>query len=310
MLGPLCVGCCAFELERHDPDRGAPDLWRLLGSAVCRSPSDRRHRLAIADSKKLKRHLSPGAAGHPLQHLERGVLSFCRAVGVPTVDDVALFDHLEAQVPPHPWYDSTSPLPLAHQAVELDLSAGVLKRTMDAAGVRCVLLACRMIPAEELNSQVDKMGTKASVNLCSVMWRIEALWRRWPESHPRVVVDRLGGRIHYRRALSVCFPDARIRVLAEGPALSRYRLRRNGSLLTVSFGPHAEDTHLPVALASMIAKYVRDLMMLRMNRFFGSLLPELKPTAGYVTDARRYLDQIGPLMKRLGISPSQLIRQV
>ncbi len=80
--------------------------------------------------------------------------------------------------------------------------------------------------------------------------------------------------------------------------------------MTGSFGQHAEDAHLPVALASMIAKYVRDLMMLRMNRFFGSRMPELKPTAGYVTDARRYLDQIGPLMKRLGISPSQLIRQV
>ena len=231
-------------------------------------------------------------------------------MGVQTADDVALFDHLEAQVPPQPWYDSSTPLPLAHQAVELDLAAGVLKRAMDAAGARCVLLACRMIPAEELNRQVAKMGTKASVNLCSVMWRIEALWRGWPESHPRVVVDRLGGRIHYRRSLSVCFPGARIRVLAEGPALSRYRLQRNGSLLTVSFGPHAEDAHLPVALASMIAKYVRDLMMLRMNRFFGSRLPELKPTAGYVADARRYLDQIGPLMKRLRISPSRLIRRV
>lgn len=47
--------------------------------------------------------------------------------------------------------------------------------------------------------------------------------------------------------------------------------------------------HLPVALASMIAKYVRELAMHRFNRYWSKRMPELKPTAGYTLDARRWL---------------------
>jgi len=57
----------------------------------------------------------------------------------------------------------------------------------------------------------------------------------------------------------------------------------------VTFQPEAEAAHLPVALASTFAKYVRELAMARLNRYFNALDPELKPTAGYTTDARRWL---------------------
>ncbi len=73
MLGPLCLGCTAFVLNEYDPSQGAPDLWRILNRAVCRSARDRRHRIAIEDSKKLKGANSGSV--HPLRALERGVLS-------------------------------------------------------------------------------------------------------------------------------------------------------------------------------------------------------------------------------------------
>ena len=79
--------------------------------------------------------------------------------------------------------------------------------------------------------------------------------------------------------------------------------------MTVSFETGAEQKHLPVALASMIAKYVRELLMARLNRFFCGHLPELKPTAGYVQDGRRYLAEITPLIEELGLSRSSLIRK-
>jgi hypothetical protein len=63
-----------------------------------------------------------------------------------------------------------------------------------------------------------------------------------------------------------------------------------------------------VALASMIAKYVRELHMARLNRFFTGHMPELKPTAGYFTDARRYLREIAPVIDELGLSRPSLIR--
>ena len=81
LLGPLCVGCAAFVL----PDAGdapatsaadAPPLclWKALSGAVCRATNDKRRRIAVEDSKKLKG--AKDAAGHPLRHLERGVAAF------------------------------------------------------------------------------------------------------------------------------------------------------------------------------------------------------------------------------------------
>ena len=308
MLGPLSVGCSVFAIDGHDPADGAPDLWQILDQAVCRNRRDRHHRIAVEDSKKLKGANS--APTHPLRHLERGVLAFLQTRGAPPISDQAMFDTLEVRVPDVPWYESSTPLPVALVADELRISTAVLRRAMTATGVRCELMRCEVIPAEEFNRQVAAMRTKASVNLCCVMRRLDEVWRRWPKDHPRVIVDRLGGRIHYLRVLQLCFPQTRIHVLAERPAVSRYRLDHDGSLLTVSFVRNAETQHLPVALASMIAKYVRELMMLRLNRYFQKQLPQLRPTAGYVQDARRYVREIEPVLHQLHLSPSRLIREV
>ncbi len=148
------------------------------------------------------------------------------------------------------------------------------------------------------------------MNFAAVVRLVDAVWRRWPEAHARVVVDRQGGRVHYRQDLQQAYPDAAIRIVAETTALSRYRLDRPGSRLTVSFVREAETRHLPVALASMLAKYVRELFMLRLNRFFHGHLPEVRPTAGYVQDARRYLAEIDPVIARLGLDRPALVRRV
>ncbi|MCH8152259.1 MAG: hypothetical protein IH830_07790 [Planctomycetes bacterium] len=308
MLGPLCIGCSAFALQQYDPADGAPDLWRILSNAVCQSRRDRRRRIAIDDSKELKGPNS--AATHPLRHLERGVLACCLASGASPRSDDGLFDHLQVRVPEVPWYDSSTPLPLAHTADELRVAASVLQRALAGANVRLELMRCEVIAAGEFNRQVEAMRNKANVNLCGVMRRLDELWRRWPRCHPRVIVDRLGGRIRYLRTLQLSFPEAQICILTERPTLSRYQLDQAGSRLTVSFVQHAERQHLPTALASMIAKYVRELMMIRLNRYFQAQLPRLRPTAGYVKDARRYLIEIEPVMKRLSLSPSQLVRSV
>jgi ribonuclease HII len=53
-----------------------------------------------------------------------------------------------------------------------------------------------------------------------------------------------------------------------------------------------------VALASMIAKLGRELLMRRFNAYWGERFNELNgraihPTAGYATDARRWLEEVG-----------------
>ncbi|MBT4767319.1 MAG: hypothetical protein HOO04_03055 [Phycisphaerae bacterium] len=78
--------------------------------------------------------------------------------------------------------------------------------------------------------------------------------------------------------------------------------------IEIRFAAQADANHLPVALASMTAKYVRELLMIRLNRFFQNHMPELKPTAGYVEDGRRFVSDIEPVIASAGLNRSALIR--
>ena len=71
MLGPLCVASTCFVIADADPAAGPPDLWKALSGAVCRKASDKKKRIAIDDSKRLKGASS--ARLHPCRHLERGL---------------------------------------------------------------------------------------------------------------------------------------------------------------------------------------------------------------------------------------------
>ena len=310
MLGPLCVGCATFCIDEHDPGHGKVDLWKHLSRAVCRKKTDRKHRIAVDDSKHLK-GASKGKT-HPLKHLERGVLSFLAASENNPHDlpatDVDLFDLIDTRLPKAPWYDSVTELPVANDLDQLRIATSRLQRIMREQQVHCCLMGVEVIDAGPFNQQVDLMGNKANVNFGAVMKHVDRIWGRWPQEHPRVIVDQQGGRTHYREPLQMAFPEAHIRIVAEEEAISRYRLDRGGSQLTISFLKEAEIKHLPVALASMIAKYIRELAMIRMNRHFQAQMPELKPTAGYVQDARRYLVEIEPIIRSCEIDRRALVR--
>lgn len=78
--------------------------------------------------------------------------------------------------------------------------------------------------------------------------------------------------------------------------------------LTVRFLVEADSLHLPTALASMIAKYTRELLMARFNRWFTRKAPNVAPTAGYASDAKRFWGEIEPLLPQLGIEAASLKR--
>ena len=59
----------------------------------------------------------------------------------------------------------------------------------------------------------------------------------------------------------------------------------------------------------MTAKYVRELHMVLFNRWWRQHDPELKRTAGYVQDARRFLADTKSLRRQLGIEDRLLIRR-
>jgi hypothetical protein len=65
---------------------------------------------------------------------------------------------------------------------------------------------------------------------------------------------------------------------------------------------------LAAALASMTAKYLREISLRPFNRFWQEHVPGLKPTAGYPNDARRFKAEILAAQQRLGIDDRVLWR--
>jgi ribonuclease HII len=313
MLGPLCVASTVFVLEEHEPADGAPDMWALLEEAVCRSRRDRRHRIAVDDSKKLKSARS--ATVHPCRHLERGVLSFLPLIDAPDAlqlpaDDEALLTRLGATAPGHRWYAFSHPLPVGQSADELHITARRLQRAMEAQSIRMDDLALRLVDAHDLNREYERTGSKAAVNMHAVLQLVQRIWEKHGEAHPRIMIDRQGGRQHYLRELQIAWPEAHHHVIAESEALSRYRVEAGARVMTLSFCRGGDGRHLPIALASMTAKYVRELMMLRLNRYFRQFVVDLKPTAGYVQDARRYLRDIDAVIRSQAVAREALVRCV
>jgi hypothetical protein len=319
LLGPLCVGLSVFRVRENAEPSKLPDLWKLLSRGVCRHPEragahDKRGRIAVADSKELKLSNSVKTT-HPLIHLERGVLTFCRCMtgqagGAPP-DDAALFDRLGATLTGHECYGiAPRPLPLVLTPPEIQIAANVLGAAMADAGVELVALRCELVDESRYNRIIRDAGNKAETTAAAVGEHLRRVWDllclQEPDTRLGIVCDRLGGRAQYAGLLERELDGCGVQIVEETDVSSRYavtgrdpqgRERRAG----VSFLVEGESAHLPVALASMVAKFVRELAMMRFNQYWGQTMlasagREIKPTAGYRNDAQRWLDEMGDVL--------------
>ncbi len=293
MLGPLCVGRVSMQVngwspaaEDGEPNR-VPDLWSMLSASIAKSRKAAKGRITIADSKKLKLP-SSSVRNHPLVHLERGVLAMLGTVGEIPKTDQELFDRLGVVIEDRPWFGGDPiPLPVGSDPGMLRIDANDLRQTMERAGVSLADLQVRAMGVDAYNGVVRAHGTKAATTaqlLLEHLGDIKTISNPSEPGHTRIVIDRQSGRTHYAKLLSRVWDG--LAVLEESDRASRYAIGESLGVLLVSKG---DDAYFPVALASMAAKYVRELMMARFNRYWSVKLPELKPTAGYVQDARRWL---------------------
>ena len=69
------------------------------------------------------------------------------------------------------------------------------------------------------------------------------------------------------------------------------------------------ESRAPVALASMAAKYVRELSMQAFNAFWADRLPGLRPTAGYPTDALRWRHDAATAIEQAHVAADDLWRR-
>jgi len=105
----------------------------------------------------------------------------------------------------------------------------------------------------------------------------------------QVSVDRLGGRKYYLAAISKWWPEANISVVEEKPNCSAYKGIVDSQQLSVKFMVSGEDHSCLIALASCLAKYVREVHMCLFNNYWRGKYPHLPETTGYYNDGMVWL---------------------
>jgi hypothetical protein len=283
--------------------------WDLWNSAVSQKHPRRSELLFVADSKRVFDG-SPSSRAR----LAATALSFLRAAGNPAVCGR---DLLHSPVPPlrpqeeasAPWFGSwLQTLPSEVPQQQLKRQAAALEAAMESSACRVLEAAVRIAPAGELNASFERTQNKAVSTWALVAPILTHLWQIYGQRQVAVVLDRQGGRWHYGGLLAQEFPFCEIQTLKESSDLAQYRICGAERRMLLTVRPKAEDSSLPVAVGSCLAKYARESVMGAFNRWFTDFQEELKPTAGYVTDARRWLLDARPALAKAKVPTELLIR--
>ena len=300
-LGPLVVAATAWQVG-CGPD-GVEEAFRRIAAAdglrTEGSP-------LWGDSKQIYR------AGQGFAALERGVLAGIElATAAQPADWPALATAIGAIAPPPTTTGVCSDWQLL-DAVRLPHEADreACRAAADAAravlgGERATLvaIACRAIYPREFNDWLDRGLNKSDILSRATLELAASLA---PVDEPTVIwCDRHGGRKSYAPLVARHFDAPLVQAIEETQARSAYAVSPR-CRIEFSVGGEAR---LPVALASMTAKYVRELAMEAFNRFWSSRVPGLAATAGYPVDARRWRTDAAEAIHRAGVADDDLWRR-
>jgi ribonuclease HII len=147
---------------------------------------------------------------------------------------------------------------------------------LEGLGIAVLHASCVVTCAKRLNEGVARGLSRFDLDL-------HAMERLALDVRERVGVDvvatcgKVGGFDRYAAAFGPL--NGRLHaVVKEGRAHSEYSLPGFGSL---AFVRDAEDKHLLVSMASLVGKWVRDLLMARIVRYHRTLDPDLPNASGY-----------------------------
>lgn len=299
-LGPFVMTLVAC----HVPEPLAEaNLWDMLADAVRRPGDAADGRLIVADSKQV---YSPARGW---AELEKTALASLNEVPADFGDLLAHLSRPDlGQLQREPWFTGNTSLPTGADPQEVQSARALWRRVAESTQVRCGFCCSAIVPAPRFNDLVDRWDSKSAVLSVSLTELIARCLQVTSPEPMIFTIDKHGGRNAYSAVLQEAFPLGVVLAEAEGRSRSVYRVHGLDRDVCVTFMPKADVNSFPVALASMVSKYVRELLMGEFNRFWQALVPDLKPTAGYPVDAVRYIEAIRPALLRLGIAERSVWR--
>ena len=291
-LGPLTVTGTLWKV-----DEPSVDLYNALPDSV-RSES-KGEGIFIADSKRV---YSSGSIGE----LETSVLSLIYSV---TGEIPRTWLELLEAICPAEFVDQVPDQTWLHgRELELPLKADIerVKRMGQAfldesaeSSVELLEIQCVPIFPLQFNSQVESLGNKATLLSSETLQIVQRLMAR-TDDDLEIGCDKHGGRSKYAALIQQFLTDEFVMVGEESLQVSDYSFRENDRDVVVRFQAKGES-FLPTALASLVSKYLREVIMRLWNDFWQLQIPGIKPTKGYPVDAKRFKSEIAKVQAKLGI---------
>jgi len=304
-LGPLVVAATAWRTAAG-PDETEAAVARAVDAASTAAGGGR----LWHDSKEVYR------AGDGMEALEHGVVTGLLLAGTACPAGWPALERSFGPISPAEggdghWHElATLALPVAAVAAACAATAAAAREPLARHGVSLCRVACRSIYPREFNALLARGLNKSDI-LSQTTLDLAALLRSEAADEPALVwCDRHGGRKRYGGLVARHFDAPLVRPLEETPARSAYAVPATGggAACRVEFCVGGE-ARPPVALASMAAKYVRELAMRAFNAFWSARQPGLEPTAGYPTDAIRWRRDAAATIARERVADDDLWRR-
>jgi len=307
-LGPLVLTATVWEVP------GSPkktDFWSTFADIAASEVTEECGRLHVGDSKAV---YSTSIGLGPLERSTLAALGVAsrlpsglhdllgQLTGSAAIDGGALprGDHAREL-----WFaDTDLDLPLTDEGKSAAEAAHRWRAICESSGVRLVAIQCDVVPPRRWNRATRETDNKATVLSRLSLQLLRRVWNPDDPTPTIVFADKHGGRNRYGSLLDECLDGQMVWCQGESRDESIYRVGQT----EIRFEPRSER-HFPVALASMVSKYVRELVMELFNRFWRFHLPELKPTRGYPLDARRFREEVAEVQARLAIPDEMFWRE-
>jgi len=301
-IGPLVIAASAWSVPL--PMDASASLASTLPAVF--TPKSYRpgcQHIPLGDSKQL---YTPGQG---LQTLEAGLLACLTQM--PTIspalsggleqlfESLLLSDPSEAELPKAVWYDRTGQtLPSAITVEEVSRLSQLAQQALSSSEIRMIAARALLVTESSFNRQLEHLGSKGRLLSTATMQVVRSLVEQFAEFPMEVFCDRQGGRKKYTAVLMEGLPGDWFDTLLETAPRSSYQRRRSPEM-RLHFSVQG-DQFPPTGLASMIAKYLRERSMAALNAYWRKQLPDLRPTAGYPVDAKRFRLAIEETANRLG----------
>ena len=303
LLGPLVISSSTFSLP-HNLLKA--DLWQILRKSIGMTRKRLAGRMLITDSKKAYSR----AIG--IRHLERTVLGCLKCLGKEPENLVELIELLcpdcIERLSAYPWYRDAGNHCLSADAADKGIVSTVLADDMGSNGIELLDMKSYCLDVGYYNKMIASVKNKANVLFSATSRLIQSALDKFEGDDLQIVIDRQGGRIHYRTQLQRMFGDMELKILGESPSDSSYEMRAGDKRMRLHFAVGADGRFLPVSLASMVSKYLRELLVGNMNRYFAGFHSDLRPTAGYWKDGLRFIEDLKTNIPDLNVDMDRLVR--